>query len=277
MAATFALTSCDSDDNEQTIQYGYDYNISYVTDLNANTVLGTEIEGANYIIEYDLINGKAEVTITNLRLTAGGSPISLRIEDATYNYVNGATVISVPNATSLLGGTHTISNFKLSQAMIGIEKMGKVVVYYSISYTVDNRYQVVAVQEHAYLPGTTTVTMNSTGNQILTSKDPYYEYDLDRDTGTADITAYWLSNDKTTYWELEFEDIPYTMTPYGIKIDAEGTFTAEQTSTGSAPFVAKAISMDSRFDGSTVLRIMTDDYLYTASLSYVATTPTPSN
>lgn len=277
MAATLALTSCDSDDNEQTIQYGYDYNVSYVTDLNANTMLGTELDGAKYIMDFNLTEGTADVTITGLRLSADSSPISLRIQNATFDYVNGATVINVPNATSVYGGTHSITNFKYSQSMKSIEKFGRISVYYSISYTVDNRYNVVAVQEDAYLPGTTVVTSTASGDQLDSSTAPYYNYDLDYDTNTADVSAYWLYDGETTYYDLEFDDLPYKLTPYGIEINVEGNFTAEQSNAGATPFVAKAIYMNSRYDGTTEIRILTEDKVFTANLSFAPTSVTPSN
>lgn len=76
IVAALALTSCDSGDPKQTVQYGYDNNITYVTDRTDNTTATTE--AAYYIMDFDVISGKANVDISNLRLTAGGSPIRLR-------------------------------------------------------------------------------------------------------------------------------------------------------------------------------------------------------
>lgn len=270
IAATFALTSCDSE-NEQTVQYVYDYNVSYVTDMNANTTLGTQFDGAKYVMDFDLTEGTVNVSIFGLRLNPTSSPIQLKIENATYKFVNGATVINVPNATSTFGETHSISNFKFSQTMKEIEKMGQIEVYYAISYTVDNRYNVVAVQEEAFLPGSTVVTNNATGEIAYSSSEPYYNYDLDDDNGTAEISAYFLSDGEKKFLDLEFDNLPYRLTPYGIEINVEGSFTAEQPSSMSGtPFVAKAIYMNSRYDGTTEIRILTEDKSFTANLSYAS-------
>lgn len=270
IAATFALTSCDTD-NEQTVQYIYDYSVSYITDMNVNSALGYQLDGAKYVMDFDLINGNANVTIFGLTLAPDTAPINLKIENATYKTTNGATVINVPNATSVMGGTHSISNFKFSQTLKGIDNLNRIAVYYSISFTVDNRYKVVAVQEEAYLPGSTIVLNNATGEQILSSTDPCYNYDLDDDKGTAELVAFFLSDGEKKYIELEFDNLPYRLTPYGIEINVEGSFTAEQPSSLSAtPFVAKAIYMNSRYDGTTEIRILTEDKSFTANLSYAS-------
>lgn len=270
IVATFALTSCDTD-NEQTVQYIYDYSVSYITDMNANSALGYQLDGAKYVMDFDLVNGNANVTIFGLALAPDTAPINLKIENATYKTTNGATVINVPNATSVMGGTHSISNFKFSQTLKGIDNLNRIAVYYSISFTVDNRYKVVAVQEEAYLPGSTIVLNNATGERILSSTDPCYNYDLDDDKGTAELVAFFLSDGEKKYIELEFDNLPYRLTPYGIEINVEGSFTAEQPSSlSTTPFVAKAIYMNSRYDGTTEIRILTEDKSFTANLSYAS-------
>lgn len=275
--ATFALTSCSSDDPKQTVQYGYDNNITYVANRADNT--SSVSAGAYYIMNYDLISSKADVDIKNLRLTPGGDGINLRIEKAAFGQdkETGATVINVPNATSVIGGvSHTITDFKLSQSMVYISALGQASVYYSISFQLDNQYNVVAVQRSAYLPGSTTITRNSDGSVVNNSSRPYYSYVLDREKSTADVTVYYLDDKEKVYPQLTFEKLPYTLTDRGISINVEGEFTAKQLTPTATPFVAKAISMDSRYDSSTIIRIMTDNNLITASLSYRAQT-TPKN
>lgn len=271
IVAALALTSCDSGDPKQTVQYGYDNNITYVTDLTDNTTATTE--AAYYIMDFDMISGKANVDISNLRLTAGGSPIRLKIEQATYGQdkETGAIVINVPNATSTVGGTsHTISNFKLSQSMAYIQSLGQSSIYYAVSFELDGRYNVVAVQKAAYLPGSTTITRNSDGSVVNNTNRTFYSYELDRDKSTARVTAYYLDDKENIYPQLAFENLPFTLTSRGIEINVEEEITAKQLTTTATPFVATAISLDSRYDSSTLLRIRTADNLITASLSYRA-------
>lgn len=267
--ATLALASCDSDDAKQTVQYGYDNNITYVTDMSTNSSVVTE--GAYYLMDFDLVAGKANIDVTNLRLTLGGSPISLKIQQAAFGQdpETGAVVINVPNAVSVAGGaTHNISNFKLSQSMAFIPTLGDTGVYYSISFDLDNQYKIVAVQRAAFLPGTTTITSNADGSVIKSDKRPFYSYVLDRDKMTADVTVYSLDDKNKIYNQLGFEKLPFTLNANGIMINVEDDVTAKQPSSTATPFVAKAISMDSRYNSSTQIRIQTEENLITASLSY---------
>lgn len=273
LVAAAALSSCSSGDPQQTVQYGYDNNITYVTDMTTNTAVSTE--GAYYIMKFDLIAGKADINITNLRLTVGGSPISLSIEQATYGQDKdtGAIVVNVPNAVSVSGGTsHNISNFKLSQSMAYISAIGQTAIYYGVSFELDNQYKVVAVPRSAFLPGSTIITRNSDGSVVNSSNRPYYSYVLDRDKSTATVTVYNLDDKEKIYPQLAFENLPYKLTGNGIEINVEGDITAKQLSSTATPFVAKAISVDSHYDSSTMLRIQTADNLITASLSYKAKT-----
>lgn len=271
--AVFALASCDSDDPSQTVQYRYSNNITYVTDYTTNASASTE--GAYYLMDFDLISGKVNIEITNLRLTLGGSPVSLKIEQASFGQDKdtGAAVVNVPNATSVIGGvSHDISNFRLSQSNAYFSAVGQVGTYYAISFELDNQYKVVAVAKSAYLPGSTIITANADGSVVNSSNRPYYSYVLDRDKSTATVAVYYLDDKNKMYPELAFENLPYTLTDRGIIINVEDDVTAKQPSSTASPFVAKAISMESHFDSSTQIRIMTEDNLITASLSYRAQT-----
>lgn len=271
LSFVFALTlaSCDSDDAKQTVQYSYNNSITYVTDLTTNQ--SQSLEGARYIIDFDLVSGKANVDISNLYLTLGGNPTRLKIEQAAFKQDNqtGALVINVPNATSVVGGTsHNISNFRLSQSMVYIGALGQTAVYYAVSFDVDSRYSVVAVQGAAYFPGTTTISSTADGSNVAESSRTFYSYQLNRQKGEATVTVYALDDKKHFYTELSFENLPYTLTAQGIRINVENDVTAKQPSASATPFVAKAISMDSRYDTSTQIRILTDDNLIVGSLSY---------
>ncbi|MDE6317036.1 MAG: hypothetical protein K2L73_01385 [Muribaculaceae bacterium] len=268
LTATFALASCDSDTKE-VVQYGYDSDITYVTDYATNTSVSTT--GAAYTMEFDLVNAKASVEIKNLRVSEDASPITLRIEQAAFGYSSetGATVINLPNAVSVVDGvSHTISNFKLSQTMAYITALGNTATYYSISFELDNQYSIIAVQRGAYLPGTTVITDAADGTVVETTSRPYYFYALDQKEGTATITVNGIKVDDVTYNELRFDNLPYTLTPGGIRINVDEDVTAKQLTSTGKPFVAKAISMDSHYDGATQIRILTDNNLITASLSY---------
>lgn len=268
LAAAFALVSCDSDTKE-TVQYGYDSDITYVTDFINNTTESTP--GAAYIIDLDMVNAKANIDITNLKVSEEASPMHLRIEQAAFGYNNetGATVINLPNAVSVVNGvSHTISNFRLSQTMAYITALGNTATYYSISFELDNQYSIVAVQRGAFLPGTTVITDNADGSVVETTSRPYYYYALDYEKGTATIAANGIRIDNVTYTELRFENLPYTLTPTGIRINVEEDVAAKQLTATGKPFVAKSISMDSHYDGATQIRILTDNNLITANLSY---------
>lgn len=266
------MTSCDSGESKQTVQYGFSNDFSYVTDLNDNSSYA--LEGAQYTLDFDLVNATATIDISNLRLTLGGSPIKLKIEDAafTQNAQTGAVTVNVPNATSIVGGTtHNLSNFKMSQYMSYINALGQTAVYYTATFTVDNRYSVTAVQQAVYLPGTTTYT-SPTGEILSRSERTYYSYTLNRENGTANVGVYALDINGKYYSQMTFEDLPYSVSSTGITINFEGEITAKQPASTATPFTATAISMDARYDTSSQIRILTDTGLITASLSYRATT-----
>lgn len=261
-----ALTACDTDDPKNTIQYGYSNNVTYVTSLEDNST--SVLEGAHYILDFDLTNSEANVNISNLRLTPGGSSIHLRIEEASFGVDSqtGAVVINVPSATSVTGGnTHTISNFKLSQTSTYISALGQSVIYYSTSYIVDNKYSVVAVQSSAYLPGTTVITSATDASNVKNSDRTFYSYVLNREKGTATVGIYALDLNGKYYSQMAFEDLPCTITAAGININCTDEVTAKLTGT-SETFVAKSFSMNSRFDGTTQINILTEEYRINANL-----------
>ncbi|MCM1293824.1 MAG: hypothetical protein NC230_09655 [Bacteroides sp.] len=266
--AIFAMTSCNSDDPKQTVQYGFSNDFSYVTDLNAGTT--QSLEGAQYIMDFDLVNGTVNIDVTNLRLTLGGTPIRLKLENVAYtqNAQTGAVVVNVPNAVSIIGGTtHNLSNFKLSQSTAYIAALGQTAIHYTASFTVDNQYSVTAVQQAVFLPGTTTYT-SPAGEPLSQSNRSYYSYVLNREKSTATVTAYALELNSKYYTQLTFEDLPYTVSSTGISINFQGEITAKQPMVSATPFTATAISMDARYDTSTQIRILTDEGMLTASLSY---------
>lgn len=263
-----ALTACDTDDPKNTIQYGYSNNVTYVTSLEDNST--SVLEGAHYILDFDITNSKADVDITNLRLTPGGSLIRLRIEDASFGLDSqtGAIVINVPNTTSIIGGnTHTISNFKMSQTSTYIAALGQTAVYYSTSYVVDNKYSVVAVQGSAYLPGTTVITSTTDASNVKNSDRTFYSYVFNREKGTATLGVYALDLNGKYYSQVTFENLPYSITAAGILINCPEGATGKIAGTSSTEsLVAKSISMNSRFDGTSQINIVTEDYNISASL-----------
>ncbi|MBD5248132.1 MAG: hypothetical protein HDS54_08225 [Barnesiella sp.] len=277
LAAAFALSSCDSDGGKETVQYTYRNNVTYVNDVANNTSVATD--AATYVVEYDFVSAKAKVEIKDLRLSENATPMNLLIQNASFGYSGetGSTIITLPNAVSVVGGeTHTISNFKLSQTVAYLNALGGEVTYYSISFLLDNQYTVTAVQTAAVLPGTTIVA-NNDGNILETTSRPYYSYVLDSEKKTATLTAYGLRVEGVTYASLSFENLPYTLTPTGISINIEDDVTAKQLNSSGEPLVAKALSMDSKYDASTQIRIQTANNLVTASLSYRVQQSTPSN
>lgn len=277
LVATFSLASCNSNDAKQTVQYRHLNNISYVTDLTTNE--SQMLQGAVYTLDFDLIAGKAAIDISNLFLTLGGAPQHVIIESTPYKEdSNGAIVVSVPNTTSLVGGmTHNISNFRLSQNMAFIPALGQTAVYYAVSFEIDGKYSVTAVQSAAYFPGQTLITPTAEGTTPANSNRTFYSYLLNREKGTATLSVYALDCNGKYYHELDFEELPFTVNSLGININAEGNFTAKQPSgvTSDTPFVAKSIIMDSRYDTSTRVRILTDDCLIDGTLSYRYRSNTP--
>lgn len=272
IAAILGMTSCNTDESTQKVQFGYNDNITFVTDLTTGTM--TDTESAYYVMEFDYISGKAEIDITNLRLTQGGSPLHLKIQHATFggDEEAGGLVVNVPNADSTVGGaTHHISNLRIVQSWAYFSALGQQEAYYQISFELDNQYKIVAVEKSSLLPGTTTITNSADGEVIKSNSKPYYYYALDRDKRTATLKVYYLDDTEHIYPELVFENLPYTMSDRGISINVEGEIKAKQLSTASTPFVAKAISMDSRYNSATMIRILTDEYMVTASLSMIAT------
>ena len=271
VAAILGMTSCSSDEPTQKVQFGYNDNITLVTDMATNTTIDTE--GAYYVMEFDYISGKAVIDISNLRLTTGGSPIKLRIENAPFggDEETGAVEISVPNADSSIGGsTHHISNLRILQSWAYFAAINQQEAYYQISFVLDNQYKVVAVEKSSLLPGTTTITNAADGTVIKSDNKPFYYYALDRDKRTATLKVYYLNDTEHIYSELAFENLPVTIDEHGISISVEGNIEAKQLSNAATPFVAKAISVESRYNSATLVRILTDEYMVTASLSMIS-------
>ena len=267
LAAAVMITSCDSDDPKSTYEYQYKSNFSYVTDLQ--TGAAEVLDAAEYEIEFDVASGAADIVISNLKYSSSKPATKLHIESTFRQNENRALAVNVPSATSVANGyTHQVTDFRLAQSAVQISAVGQMFLFYDISFVLDNRYSVRAVQTHVVLAGKTVITpVGSTEGK--TDRQPFYSYILNPSTSAATLVVYNLSDGKTTYPELQFEKLPFTVGPNGVNINVTDKLTAKQSAATATPFVINGLKLDARYNSSTQIEFATDEITYAAKVSYL--------
>lgn len=267
LAAAVMMTSCDSDDPTSTYVYQYKSDFSYVTDLQTGS---TEVlDAAEYDVEFDVASGAADIVVSNLKYSSSKPATKLHIESTFRQNEERALVVNVPSATSVAGSyTHQVTDFHLAQSAVQISAVGQMFLFYDIYYVVDGRYAVRAVQTHVVLAGSTVVTPVGSA-EGKTDRQPFYSYVLNPSTSTADLVIYNLNDGKTTYPQLLFEKLPYSVGANGVSINVTDKLTAKQSASTAKAFVINGLKLDARYNSSTRIEFATDETEYAAKVSYL--------
>lgn len=232
--AALAFTSCmNSDGNrqEQTINYGNGLCFNYVTDLEDPTVTFVS-RSPQYTFNVEFYGSTIITSMSNIRLTPDGAPLSFRTPELKASttttgytfYYNGSDII--PDGQSQ---SYVFSNFTLGiieRSVINSSNLYKYSPVYNISYTVNDRYHVRVFPTYydvvgmvSSTPDGTTDTFESTNAILSLTLSPSETAPA---TGKATLELHDVKcGADLTVTRLIAENVPYTVSSTGIKIDTD--------------------------------------------------------
>ena len=144
-------------------------NFSYITDLE-NQSSAINAAGSTTTISIDFNAQTCGVDVAGLQLKPGGANYSFSIEPTKFTFDRiGALQLSIPSYVDPITGT-TIDNFKLRMLERTMNNMGFPI--WNISFRVDNKYDVVVVQNNMILFGESVFT--DPDGKEFTTNTPYY-------------------------------------------------------------------------------------------------------
>lgn len=231
-----SLTSCLGDASSTITQDYTPYTFNYITDQETN--ISSVCTDATFTIKTEQTTGLIDIDIKNLRLPSGAF-ISLSLKNLSYTITEqGAQHISVPTCVSVAeGGSHQITNFNLDLYLRYINSQA----YYLLdcSYIVDSRYSVRVVFTPACYWGPTRVTDQDGNVYDNTNQTSFYGISYSPDKTRATIGCLNAKfADKMPAMNMNFENVPYTLTQYGFTLEA-----SEITPTiGGVPFPSYKIT-----------------------------------
>lgn len=212
-AAAFAMTSClDDDAPTQKVQYNLNYNVSLVTDTQAQDAAPTLFDGAKYEFDFNVTASKVDVNVKDLQVSPSGARYTFTITDQKYTVDNeGFVQLSIPAVTvpTTTGSSVNVSSFKMRQsgAMVNATQS---TVYYDISYTFNDRYDVRVIQTSNIFNAKVTVTDSETGD-VKTYYTPYAGYKIDLEKRVAQVSIGNVNIAGISRSEINFIGLPMSL------------------------------------------------------------------
>ena len=235
LPAALAFTSClDTNDNrqEQNINYGGSLCFNYVTDMQNPTAEPFVSLSPNYSFLIEYFSATMTTSMSNIRLTADGSPLTFKTPELKASNTNNGNTISC-NVTDVVPEGQTQSyvfdklNINITERTLasstGVYKYSPI---YDVRYTINNRYNVRVLPAYYDVVGKLTSTATGTTDShegkmsiVSLSLNPNSSAPA---TGKAKLEIYDVSF-KADFTESRIiaEDIPYTITPSGVSIHTE--------------------------------------------------------
>lgn len=246
MAGVLVLGSCDSSDEEYVTAYNYNQNYTYVFDTESNT--GSLNDGAKYGVKVDYTNQTISFEIADIKVDPAKDDIDITLRDASFKVdKDGGIVVSVPSFVSIVGGkTHNVTSFYFHHVTRTFIAINTIIDTFEISYVIDGRYAVRAVQTPCAMVGKTVLTDLSDGTE-KTDTRPIYVYRLNRNTGKATFEIQGLTYNNKIYNVLSLEDIDYTISNRGLIFSAQGDVVPKTYTTPVTDMVIKNFSATTTF------------------------------
>lgn len=231
LPAAMAFTSCmntEGNRQESTINYGGSLCFNYVTDLDdpARSFISLSPQ---YSFQIEYFSSTLTTSMSNVRLTSDGSPLTFRTpamkaSNANTNYTISCTGTDiVPEGQSQ---SYVFSNFNLNiieRSILNASGSYKYSPVYNLTYTVNNRYKVRVFPTYYDVVGTITSTAPG-ATTSSDSKRAIVSLTLNPDasaptTGkaTLELIDITFANDFTEP-RIIAEGIPYTVSASGISI-----------------------------------------------------------
>lgn len=225
MSFTSCLNSDDDNRSEATITYGGAYCFNYVTDIQAEeSFISTEPQ-YSFLLNYS--QNTITPSMSNIKLNgADGSALAFKLPALSvstglenYSYAcNGSYLIPEGQTQAYI-----FDNFSFKVIDRAIRISNGSYIYspvYNISYTINNRYDVMTLPVRYDLLGITTSKSNEEGATSYTSKDIVYTIVLDPKTNKAGITLTDARFDSShSYMSIGVKDLTYTISGTSIIIN----------------------------------------------------------
>lgn len=190
LVAGASMTSCLHDpknSQEVTLNYGGSQAFNRVTDLESGEV--TISVNPNYKMTYSVdgneANGRVSVDMTGIQLGIPG--LAFRLNDLAFKYDNMTAYYgtTAENVTPIGGGGYVFDKFRMYN-IIGRAVDGQSCPVYTISFTVNNRYQVTVLPAEVILVGRTHSVQEGDGTAFDTTK-PYLTIQVNPQKMEADV------------------------------------------------------------------------------------------
>lgn len=246
MAGVLVLGSCNSSDEDYVSSYNYNQNYTYVFDSENNT--SSLNDGAKYGVRVNYTNQTISFEIADIKVDPTKDDIDIQLQDASYKIdSDGGIVVSVPSFVSTVGGkTHNVTSFYFRHVTRTFIAINTIVDTFEISYVIDGKYGVRAVQTPCAMVGKTVLTDLSNGTE-KTDTRPIYVYRLNRNTGKATFEIQGLTYDNKIYNTLSLEDIDYVISNRGLVFNAQGDVVPKFYTTPVTDMVIKNFSASTTF------------------------------
>lgn len=191
--------------------------------------------GAVYELKIRPDEGKISVSVSGLQLTPNSGSYSFTIDDATFKYdETGALVLTVTDHLDTSMSGIAINNFSLSYLERYMDGSTAIPAW-AISFTINGRYTVRAVQKTTVLFGTSDVTVIQSGSNY-TQNTAFYSLRFDPTGATSnEIKAnFYLFDakfaDKMPKMNMAILDIPVTIgvNSYSMRADELKIYTVDE-------------------------------------------------
>ncbi|MDE6809689.1 MAG: hypothetical protein K2J42_06330 [Muribaculaceae bacterium] len=190
--------------------------------------------GAVYELKILPDEGKISVSVSGLQLTPNSGSYAFTIADATFKYdESGALVLSLNDVPDASNGV-AVTDFKLSYLERYMDS-NTAIPAWVISYTINGRYTVRAVQKTTVLFGTSDVTVIQSGSNYR-QNTAFYSLRFDPAGATSnEIKAnFYLFNakfaDKMPKMNMAIQDIPVTIgvNSFSMRADELKIYTVDE-------------------------------------------------
>lgn len=232
LALTF--TSClksEGNRQESTINYGNTLCFNYVTDLQDPSAAFVS-RAPQYTFNLEFYGSTIAASMSNIRLTPDGPALTFRTPELTMStsttgytlYTNASDVIPEGQTQSYVFNNLTLGI--IERSILNSSGAYKYSPVYNISYTVNNRYHIKVFPTYYDVVGMVTSTGTGTTETYESNKAilslTLSPSETAPTTGKAAIELFDVKfNSDVTITRILAEDVPYTVTSSGIRINTD--------------------------------------------------------
>lgn len=186
VVAFLGLTACNDNDAETITEQTLTDCFEFVNDITTNSQAA--YSGVNYKIRLNYTQGKAEITINNLRTPDGKNYPSLVLSDIPFTISEkGWKVIKGTDITPSASGFANVPVFNTFEMRLLDRLVNNLYVPgFSVKFNLDLKYNVLSAHTQQIQFGTTTST--SASGEVSKTGKTSYKLDFNADTKKMEIT-----------------------------------------------------------------------------------------